>query len=170
MKCLDFVNEIILTLTPEQQKHLAGCPKCRLAWDDQSLERALVNAPFDPAKEPPVDLSGKPPSATWITPEFRRMLEEAKQERLAAGQNSLVKVKKLLEKLYPANTTLRRKLMEIAKKISSQPLRAPGDFDERFAAALGFFPEEKADKMKDADLIDELKKKIDLAEKERPDE
>lgn len=160
MKCLDLEQENILSLMPDQQRHLDSCPKCRLAWEDRALEREIINAPFDPSKEPVVDLTGKPPTTEWITPAFRQMLQAAKEEQLAAREGSLDRVNALLQKLYPANLALRRKLSGIAEKLSSKLHPAPADFNERFVAALGMFPEEKAEKMQNAELVNELKKKI----------
>lgn len=81
MKCIDFENEIILTLSPLQRTHLAICPKCRLRWEEHALERAIINKPFDPVAEPDVDLAEKPFSASWVTPEFKRMLLEGQQHQ-----------------------------------------------------------------------------------------
>ncbi|MBV5340742.1 MAG: hypothetical protein J0665_14500 [Deltaproteobacteria bacterium] len=78
MKCIDFETEIILALSPLQRAHIAMCPKCRLLWEEHALERAIINQPFDPEAEPDVDLADKPFSASWVTPEFERMLLEVK--------------------------------------------------------------------------------------------
>ena len=160
MECIDFKNEIIVDLTPEQEKHLAVCLRCRLQWEDSALERTIIHTPFDAANEPVVDLTDKPPTASWVNPEFLLKLREAKKLQNSANAGAMDKVDKLLAKLYPANIELKKKLCDIAGRIRSQLHPAPKDFDERFAAAISLFPEDETVKMSKEELTGKISDRI----------
>jgi hypothetical protein len=162
MKCLDFENQIIVSLTTEQKKHLKTCLKCRLEWEDRALEREIINTAFDPANEPVVDLRDKPSSNNWITPEFLQMLEEGKQENEGYAKDEIIlKTKGVLARLYPANPQLQSRIAKIIDKMRSNLVPVPKDFDQRFVAALGYFSEQETEAMPENDLTQKILEKIE---------
>ncbi len=169
MNCLEFQNETIVTLSSDQKRHIGGCIKCRIEWENRSLERTIITAKFDPEKEPLVDLTEKPPSTNWTTPEFCRMLRDAKEEQLTSQQSKTRKVKATLKKLYPDNPGLLKKLTNIWTKIGShcQPNSDGLDIDG-FATALGYFPEKEIERMNEELLIKKCLEKIDEQDNENP--
>lgn len=166
MECIDFKNKIIVELTPDQENHLSGCLRCRLQWEDSALERTIIHTPFDPAREPEVDLAGKPPSVSWVTPTFLQKLQEVKKQQKQANSGAMDKVDKLLAKLYPANQGLKKKLYDIAGKIRLQLHPAPKDFDERYVAAVCLFPEDEKIQMSEEELTHKICCKIGITDEQ----
>lgn len=161
MKCIDFKNEIVLTLTAMQQAHLAICPTCRLQWEEQAVERSIINRPFDPASEPDIDLADKPLSAEWLTPEFQRMLLDGKRQQIIQQSVQLKKLQSVLASLYPANSSLCDKFSAIAARISSQLPFSSDDFDQRFETVLCYFSEEEASHMSEEELAEKMAEKLE---------
>jgi hypothetical protein len=135
MKCIDFDNEIILTLSPLQRAHLAICPKCRLRWDEQTLERAIINKPFNPEAEPDVDLGDKPFSNGWVTPEFKRMLSEGqpRQTITQKSQSNQDNVFKIILKFVEETISLVRCSGTAIGHHRPMPLRGAAAQDQKIA-------------------------------------
>lgn len=161
MKCIDFKNELVLTLTAMQQAHLATCQTCRLQWDERAVERSIINRPFDPASEPDIDLADKPLSAEWLTLEFQRMLLDGKRQQIIQQSVQLKKVQSVLASRYPANSSLCDKFTAIAARISSQLPFSSDDFDHRFTTVLGYFSEEEASNMSEEELAEKMAEKLE---------
>ncbi len=160
MKCINFENENFLTLSPLQRDHLAICPKCRLHWEEHALERAIINQPFDPVAEPDVDLADKPLSASWLSPEFKRMLLESKQHQTPVQNEQLKTVKSVLASLYPQNNSLCEKFSAIAARIISQFPLSSNELAHCFSVVLRDFPEELAGQMSEQDLSIQITKRL----------
>ena len=98
MNCINFEKEIIVSLTPKQKKHMQTCRECRRQWQELFYEQAVVNAFFDQSKELVVDIMGKPPSDSWLTPAFLEQLQKAKirQEKAAGTGAELSKYKEII--------------------------------------------------------------------------
>lgn len=161
MNCIDFTDGIIPELNEKQREHLRHCPECRLRWDETAPLRAMVETPFDPAKEPLVELSDKPPSSNWLTAEFRKELAEARQEATDAKADSRAEsILALLTRLYPGNRPLQQKLAAIAAGIKGKSAPEQQGFNERFVATLAYFPEQEVKKLGPEELGEKIAEKL----------
>jgi hypothetical protein len=162
MNCLDFQNEIIDSLSSEQKRHIEGCLTCRIEWENRLFARTFTTAKFNPDKQPLVGLTEKPPSDNWTPPDFCRMLQDVKKEQIVAQESKTLQVRTTLEKLYPDNPGLLKKLTSIWSKLGSHCQLNSDEINIKdFASALGYFPEKEIERMNDELLIKKCLEKID---------
>ena len=157
MKCIDFKKKIITELDPQQKEHFKICSRCRTIWEDQALDRLIINLPFDFDLEDNIDLSAKPPTGSFITAEFWKEVETHFSEKADILKN----VDSFLVERFKNNPIILHKLRCIASKISLEITPLPHDFGQRFSSALGYFTDSEAENIKTENLIKKLKKQID---------
>lgn len=144
MKCINFENHYSNRLSEEEKQHLEECPRCRLNWQIQLATLALKDEPLEFAGEPENDYADIPPGRELISDEFRKKLEAYFDGHAAWVER------------FKDNPKLLRKLREIAGKVSTKILPEAGNFDDRFATALGYLSDDETMNLEQDELLQKI--------------
>ncbi len=140
MKCINFENRYSTRLSEKEKEHLEKCPACRMNWKIQMSLLNLADESLEFAGEPENYYADIPPGRELISDDFRKELET-----YFDGHANWVK-------RFKDNPGLLQKLREIASKVSTKVLPETGNFDDRFAAALGYLSDDETINLEKDDL------------------